>query len=134
MTKPDTQPNTDPDRQIRPFSDFLLEISNGQSHHELSEALNELVQAVALIGKSGTLTYVLKVAPAGRNAEATVMITDDIKLKAPEGDRPDSVFFVDKDGNLSRHNPAQIRMPLREVPGGVIVDPDTGEIGDTANA
>lgn len=129
-----TEPNTDPNRPVRPFADFLHEISNGQSHAELSEALNELVQAVALIGKGGTLTYTVKVAPAGRNTAATVVITDDIKLKAPEGDRPDSVFFVDSDGNLSRHNPAQIRMPLREVPGGVIVDPETGEIGESANA
>lgn len=127
-------PNVDEERRIRPFADFLQEISNGQSHTELSDSLNELVQAVALIGKGGTLTYVIKVSPAGRNAEATVMITDEIKLKAPEGERPDSVFFVDKDGNLSRHNPAQIRLPLREVPGGVIVDSETGEIGDQKNA
>lgn len=126
--------NADPERTIRPFADFLQEISNGQSHNELSDSLNELVQAVSLIGKAGTLTYVVKVSPAGRNAEATVMITDEIKLKAPEGERPDSVFFVDKDGNLSRHNPAQIRMPLREVPGGMVVDTETGEIGESANA
>lgn len=125
--------NTDPERQIRPFADVLLELNAGLTHTELSDGLNELVQAVKLYGKSGTLTLSIKVRPAGRNAGSTVMITDDVKLKLPEGERADSVFFVDTDGNLTRNPPGQERLPLREVPGAVLIDlpnadPQTGEI------
>ena len=131
-------PNTDPDRRIRPFADTLLELFDGASHDELSEALNELLQAVALTGKSGTLTYTLKVRPAGRNATGTVMFTDNVATKMPKVERQETVFFVDGDGNPSRHAPNQERLPLREVPGAVIIDPDfiadptTGELQDHA--
>lgn len=118
----------DPDRQIRPFADFLQEMAAGDTHSELSVALNELVTAVTVTGKVGTLTLTIKVKPAGRNSEATVLITDDVKVKVPVGDRPESVFFVDTSGNVVRHNPNQGRLPLREVPGGIAVDLTTGEI------
>ena len=124
-----TATNKNPERRIRPFSDFLLEISAGLTHHDLSEALNELVQAVDVVGKPGSITYTLKVAPAGRGAEQTVMVTDEIKVKLPEADRPDSVFFIDADGNMTRSHPDQERLPLREVPKPrADADPATGEI------
>lgn len=125
-----TATSPDTDRQIRPFADFLQEVAAGMTHTDLSDALNDLVIAVAATGKVGSLTYTVKVKPAGRNAGATVLVTDEIRVKAPEGDRPESVFFVDGDGNLSRHNPAQERLPLREIPGGVVIDEQTGEIGE----
>lgn len=102
-------------KQVRPFGDFIQELNHGGSHSELSAALNELVTAVSDLGKGGTLTYTIKVAPAGR-AEGMVTVTDDVKLKLPVGARPDSVFFITPDGNLMRDNPAQPRLPLREVP------------------
>lgn len=115
-------------RQIRPFADFLAEVNAGSSHAELSSLFNELVASVVDTGKVGTLTYTIKVKPAGRNAEGTILITDDIKVKLPVGERAESVFFVDSAGNVSRHNPNQERLPLREVPGVGIVVADTGEV------
>lgn len=124
--------NASPERQIRPFADVLQELNQGSTHEELSVSLNELVQAVGLLGKPGTLTFTIKVKSAGRAGSGTVMIADEVKLKIPEGDRPDSVFFVDRQGNLTRHPPGQERLPLREVPGAVVIDPpvdeQTGEI------
>lgn len=103
------------DRQIRPFADWLRDQRNGRTHDDLSDALNELVEAVQEHGKSGTLTFVVKVKPAGRGDHGTVLVSDDVKLKAPVGDRPETVFFADNDHNLVRHNPAQPSLPLREV-------------------
>jgi hypothetical protein len=118
-----------PDRQIRPFAAWLTELNDGASHIELSNKLNQLVDDVAHLGKQGTLTYTIKIKPAGRNNDTTVMITDTITLKAPEGDRPDSIWYIDHDGNPVRHNPDQQRLPLREVPRPAIVaDPETGEV------
>ena len=122
-----TETNKDEDRQIRPFADVLLELNHGDTHDELSIGLNELVQAVGLYGKPGSLTFTVKVRSAGRAGSGTVMITDEVKLKMPEGDREDSVFFVDRQGNLTRHPPGQERLPLREVPGAVVIDPPVDE-------
>lgn len=118
--------------QVRPFADFLQELNAGTSHAELSAALKELVGAVQMIGKVGSITYTIKIKPAGRNAESTVLITDNLKVTLPEGDRSESVFFIDRDGNPSRHNPDQMRLPLREAPGGKVVNTDTGEVKDHA--
>lgn len=99
-------------KTVRPFADFLTDLNNGLSHDELGDKLNELISAVAEIGKTGTLTFVIKVQPAGR-AEGMVQITDDIKLKLPVGNRPDSVWFVTPDGNVQRESPNQPRLPLK---------------------
>ena len=51
--------------QARPFADWLREQRGGASHSELTDALAALIEAVAETGKAGTLTYKVKVAPAG---------------------------------------------------------------------
>lgn len=104
------------DRRVRPFADFLLEQRRGLLHHELSEGLNELLEAVLEHGKNGSLTLTVTVKPAGAG-DMTVFVTDDVKVKKPEGDRPASLFFVDDDRNLTRENPRQMSFEsLREVP------------------
>lgn len=105
----------DEEKHARPFGDFLAQQRDGQLHTELTESLHELVEAVRAHGKPGTITVVLKVKPAGRGLDNAVMVTDDVKLKKPVGERADSLFFVSTTGNLTRENPAQPRLPLREV-------------------
>lgn len=107
-------PNDD-ERHIRPFAEWLHEQRNGLTQSELSDAFNELIEAVAEHGKVGTLTFTVKVKPAARDAHMVVVL-DDIKIKKPEGDKAESIFFIDPSGNLTRHNPAQPSLPLREVP------------------
>lgn len=103
-------------RHVRPFADWLAEQRNGHAAAELSEAFNDLIEAVAEFGKSGSLTFTVKVAPASKGDVVSVLVTDTITLKAPEGERPQSVFFVDSDANLTRQNPMSPSLPLREVP------------------
>ena len=64
------------------FATILLNLSNGDSHRELTENLRELVQAVQDTGKPGTLTYTIKIKPNDLNANA-VAVMDEIKLKKP---------------------------------------------------
>jgi hypothetical protein len=103
------------DRHTRPFAEWLHEQRQGALAAELSEVLNELVEAVHRHGRTGTLTLAIKVAPAGKNGH-TVVVSDEVKAKLPEGERGDSIFFVDPDMNLIRHDPNQEVLPLREVP------------------
>lgn len=113
---------------VRPFADFLREQSSGSSHEELSEGLHDLIARVRDTGKKGVLIYTVNVQTL-KGDTAILMVTDEIKLKLPEHDRKGSVFYADKQGNLTRNDPAQTKFEsLREVPGVGTVDDMTGEI------
>lgn len=106
MPEADTRPDA------RPFTQFLQEQRRGGLHQELSEMLAETVAAVTEHGKVGSVTMTLKIKPAGDNM---VQVFDDLKSKAPEGDRAPSIFYTDENGNVSRSDPRQTELPLRKV-------------------
>ncbi|HEY3021859.1 MAG TPA: hypothetical protein VGJ32_16790 [Solirubrobacteraceae bacterium] len=106
----------------RPFASWLQDQRGGGLHGELSDALAELVAAVREHDKGGSLTLTVKVAPNGES----VMVSDDVKVTPPKPARGASLFFADHQGNLSRRNPAQPELPLREVPAD---DADVKEVG-----
>ena len=99
----------------KPFSQFLMEQRGGGMHGELSEKLREVVAAVVEHGKAGQMILTIKVTPL-KAAEGQYVVVDDVKCKTPEGDRGASLYFADEDGNLSRSNPSQPELPLREIP------------------
>lgn len=101
----------DPPR--KPFAAWLQEQRGGSLHGELSDALAEVASAVVDLNKAGSLTLKLTIAPAGKG-QAAVFITDDVKAKPPE-DRQAFMFFTDGRGNLTRGNPNQGELPLRDV-------------------
>ena len=106
----------DPDQTtaaVKPFAAWLQEHRSGGLHQELSEALAEVARAVSEHEKVGSLTVTIKLEP---NGVGTVIVTDELKTKVPEPARPASLFFTDAGGNLSRRNPRQPELPLREVP------------------
>lgn len=104
------------ERFVRPFADWLQEQRKGLLAVELGEALNQLVEAVNMHDKAGKLTLTIGIKPGGKGNGAIVIVTDDVTLKAPEAERESAMFFVDENGNLSRANPSQPSLPLREVP------------------
>lgn len=93
------------------YINTLQQFREGESISELSENLQALVSAVRDTGKKGTLTYTIKVSPQGD----AVLISDEIKLKAPELPRDASIFFATEDGILQRDNPNQRTLDLKEV-------------------
>ena len=104
-----------PEKTIKPFSEFLLAQRRGALHDQLSDALNELVSAVVEHEKVGTLTLKVKCSPGGKGYSPTVVLTDDLTLKVPEGAPEAALFFVDDDGNLTRRDPNQPELGLRDV-------------------
>lgn len=98
----------------RPFLDFLREHRNGATHDELSDALQELVAAVASERRAGKLTFTLTVKPNGAG-EGALLVSDDIKLAAPRPVKSASIFFVSPENNLVRHDPRQAALPLRDI-------------------
>ena len=81
---------------------------------ELTESLGELVAAVIEQRKAGSLVLTVKVTP--NKDGVTVLVTDKVKLTKPEAERGGAIFFVDAFGSLSRSNPLQPELPLREAP------------------
>lgn len=100
---------------VRPFTEFLLQQAYGATHEELSQGLHTLLEAVRDNGKAGSLTLTIKVSPVGRGDERQVIVTDAVVVKKPAGKRPESFFFLDDDGNLTRKDPRQPELPLRDV-------------------
>lgn len=111
--------DTDSPPRIRPFADFLAEHNNGAGHNLAGEKLHELVAAVRDTGKKGSLTLTLSIEAMDEDTLVTVI---DVATKVPKPPSKAAVFFVTDDGNLSRSDPKQTHLPLREVPGGVEVD------------
>lgn len=96
------------------FSNFVLELQNGDFNEELSLRLNELVKAIDVTGKPGSLAIELKIRP-NKNSNM-VLVDPEIKLKLPKPDRPATLFFINPhDRKLQRHDPRQMRFEDLEV-------------------
>ena len=96
------------DRTIRPFADWVREQRKGNTHEDLSKALNDLVTAVHAHGKAGRLTYTLTIEPHKEMPDVFV-VKDEVKVKAPQAKRTASIFYATRDGNLQREDPNQMK-------------------------
>lgn len=106
----------------KPFAAFVQEQRNGAMHDDLSTGLAELVAACVETGRKGTLT--LKVIVAPQKDEVTLLVTDDVVVKAPRHESKPALFFHDTAGNLLRNDPRQLDLAsLRELPGGKTDEP-----------
>jgi hypothetical protein len=105
-TVAESKQDTEQQSEAREFASFLLDINKGQSHVELSEKLRDLITKVQETGKAGSLTYKVEVKPEA-GTENLVIVTDQIAVKLPAGERRKSLFFVDAGNNLVRDNPQQ---------------------------
>jgi hypothetical protein len=101
--------------QVRPFADFLAQQAGGRTHSELSDQLHKLIGAVHDTGKKGKLQLTIEVKPLSKGDDMTLTVTDAVVVTMPKADRAQSVFFIDDTGNLSRNDPRQATLPLREI-------------------
>lgn len=99
--------------KVRPFSEWVTTHRRGELDTELTAALAQVTSAVHDLGKAGQLTLKISVKPGGGRGR-TVVVVDDIAIKAPEADREAAVFFVDGAGNLRRDDPYNESMFDRE--------------------
>ena len=102
-------------KEAAPFSEWLLTQANGRTHAELTEKWHDLLAAVRETGKKGSLQLAVTVTPAGKGDDRMVFITDNVTSKMPQGDRPQAVFFIDDDGNVTRSDPRQMRLDMKEL-------------------
>ncbi|RIY41979.1 hypothetical protein [Neopusillimonas maritima] len=87
------------------FSDVLQELRYGTLHDELSEKLQEVVNACVETGKVGGLTLSIKLKP-GKSGELELI--DQIKTQIPELEKGTSIMWATPEGNLQRQDPRQM--------------------------
>ena len=120
----------DDDRELKPFAVWLAIQRKGTLASELAEGMADLNRAVLETGKPGTITLTIKVKPTGD--EVSVTVSDEVKVKLPEHDRGQSIFFVDEDGNPHRSQQVLDEVAahprLTIAPGGTAANIETGEV------
>ncbi len=94
------------------FSYTINQLRHGLTQEELSEELNRCVQAAQDTGKSARLTLELTIKPTGGGQ---YLLTDKISTKLPTLDREATLMFGTPEGNLTRDDPRQSKLPLRQV-------------------
>jgi hypothetical protein len=97
------------------FPETILQMNNGATVAELSEALEQVVAAVRASGKSGSLTLSVKVSPASKKSTEVLMVESQVKTKLPEPERGMTIFYATEDNHLVRNDPKQQMLPLRVV-------------------
>lgn len=104
----------------RPFVDFLREQRRGDFMEDCTKALHELVTQVSLLGKGGKMVIEIEVKPVGARDQtgSAVTVSDRVETKLPKNDPIPTVFFVTKEHNLSRTDPMQSKLELRDVDSG----------------
>lgn len=100
------EPTVKISNEPRPFTAVLQELNRGELCHELTAMLNELVHAVQVNQKGGTLVLKLKLEP--KEGAEMVLVHTDVDMKKPKQARPASMFFIDHELNLVRNDPRQM--------------------------
>lgn len=103
-------------RRIRPIADVLRDLGQGALVDDAGVALQDLVRDVRAIGKKGRLTLTVDVAPMKGDSGA-VMVHAKTDIRPPATEPIGGVFFADDDGVLSKDDPRQMKLSLRDVSG-----------------
>ncbi len=99
------------------FAILLQELRDGKTHIELTNGITELLSAVAVTGKAGSITLKIDVKPASKGSEVDkVMIIDKITTTLPKPERGSDFYWLTDDNELSRNHPKQSSLDLREAP------------------
>ena len=102
----------DSGKKITPFVEWLATYKKGETDGELTHELRTLIEQVQETGKPGTITLTLRVS---RKGERQVNVIEDIKVKTPQHDRSETIYFVDQHLNLQRNDPRQgVLTPIKK--------------------
>lgn len=93
---------------MKPISITIAEMRGGDADTEAGRKLAEVIAAVKLHRKPGSITIKIDVEAADKEgASPRIMLTDSIKVSLPAQTNPFSLFFVDEDSNPTRRDPQQ---------------------------
>jgi hypothetical protein len=95
------------------FVNLIMEMRGGAVATDLNNKFNEMLTAVLETGGKGELTVKIKAAPSKMGMGGCVLEVEtehECKMKKPELSVGKAFFFVTKDGELTRDDPAQTAM------------------------
>lgn len=96
----------------RPFHQIVSQISGGEFADEAADAIQAAVRGAHETGKSSKLTLTFDIKAIGANA---VSILPTLKLKVSDKQAQPTIFFNNEEGDLSREDPRQHKLPLRTI-------------------
>lgn len=133
-----TDTNEDPAGKLTSFSDTLAGLERGKINDQLTSSLAVLIEEVNRLGKPGSLTLKLKVAPAGEPGRQ-IFISPEVALKTPDPDPFPSMFYVGNGGAHFREDPYDQRLPgfdatTRETPREIDTEQQPRTVGDEPGA
>lgn len=91
------------------FGDFVSELDRGQVYHQLSEALEKVVDAVETYGtdaEKGKIVLELTFSKEG----STCVVNPKLKVTVPREPLHGSLFYFDGAGGLKREDPRQLKL------------------------
>jgi hypothetical protein len=91
-------------REVPQLAHVLAQINQGHLADEAASMLADLVQEVTAIGRKGTLTLTIEIAPFTGNND-TVQLSGKVAAKPPSRDPHAGLFFYDEHGGLNRNDP-----------------------------
>ena len=100
------------------FLSTLAELKNGRVIHQANDTMQRLLSAVQKHGGKGKLGLELTLSPrldsdTGRVIEVDIAYS--IKVAEPQPNHGTTMFYVDKEGKLTRQDPRQAEMFEEEV-------------------
>jgi hypothetical protein len=98
---------------VNDFLAVVMDMRSGQVAQDINTKFNELVSAVLETGAKGELTVKVSVKPsrfAMGGAVIEIEAEHECKAKVPELKVGRSVFFVTREGRLTRDDPSQAAM------------------------
>lgn len=92
-----------------------MEMRGGSTAREMNARFNELLDAVYLQRKGGSIKIVVKVNPSGLSGDGLLSVTQvelipSVVIGKPEPKLDKGVFYVGRDGSLTRLDPQQQEM------------------------
>lgn len=101
---------------MKAFSLFLTDLNDGSTHAALTGEMAELLSAVRISGRGGSLTLKLKVQPASKGGDVDkIHVTAERKLELPKPEHPTDFFWLTDMDEPTRHHPRQQALDLRQV-------------------
>lgn len=91
----------------------LMDMRSGAVAADVNAKFNEMIRAVLDTGGKGELAIIIKAEPAklGLGGAVLEIVTEhDCKMKKPELKVGKSMFFVTREGRLTREDPNQTQM------------------------
>lgn len=97
----------------RQFSEFLADIDRGRLQEHLGFLVAQLVQDVLTLKKQATLNLKITLKPSKIELNA-LEIYPVVTFKQPQPEPKPSIFFSDAEGGLTRNDPNQGELPLKD--------------------